>query len=169
MTDTIKKVIEAWLVCKSHTRSNPRFKNNVPTPDKLFCVININLIRPLPIAASRHQYILIAFKHLTKWVKASSYPSSTAKTTALFLLRHVSLRHGGPCVLFSGNGLNFRPQVAIKLPNLFSNKQRLKPPTIRLIMSFLKSQWYFDIHPPQVGILWIYWLDNIPWCRPNSL
>ena len=119
MLDSIQTVLESCLVCKSHTGPNPRFRHDVPAPNKPFHVVSVNLIGPLPIAAGGHRYILIAVNHLTKWVEAASSSSASAKATASFLLRHVFSRHGSPRVLLSDNGLNFTSQIVTKLSNLF--------------------------------------------------
>lgn len=68
MTDTIQKVLDVYLVCKSHTGPNHRLKHNFPAPIKPFHIVSIDIIRSLPVAVGGHQYILIAVDYLTKWL-----------------------------------------------------------------------------------------------------
>lgn len=77
------------------------------------------MISPLPKNIGGHCYILIAVDNLTKWVKASSAASATAKNVASFLLKVLFARHGSPQVLLSNNGLKFTSQVVTELSNLF--------------------------------------------------
>lgn len=105
---------------KSHTGPSPRFKHNIPTPNKPFHVVSIDLIGPLSVAAGGYQYILVAVDHLTKWFEDGSYFSATAKITASFLLYRVFSRHDSPSVLLFDNGLNFTSQAVTELSNLLA-------------------------------------------------
>lgn len=86
-----------------------------------------------------NQYILIAVDHLTRWVKAASYPSATNKFTASFLLQYVFLQHGSTCVLFLGNSINFTSQVVAKTSNLFGTYPKSPCHTTWLKMRLLKT------------------------------
>lgn len=91
MLDYIQTVLDSCIVLKSHTGPKPRFLHDVAAPDKPFHVVSIDMIGKLPVAAGGHKFTLIAVNHLTKWIKAASSSSASAKTTASFLFQMCSL------------------------------------------------------------------------------
>lgn len=58
----------------------------IPVPSKVWSLVTIDLIGPLPTSLSGNNYIVAATDHFSKWSEAQAIPTKSAENVANFLL-----------------------------------------------------------------------------------
>ncbi|PKI69151.1 hypothetical protein CRG98_010466 [Punica granatum] len=81
-----------------------------------FSMWGMDVIGPInPKASNGHMFILVAIDYFTKWIKAVTLASVTAKAVACFLRRDVIARYGVPATIITDNAKNLNNKVIDEL------------------------------------------------------
>ncbi|PKI63907.1 hypothetical protein CRG98_015688 [Punica granatum] len=89
----------------------------------------MDVISPInPKASNGHLFILVAFNYFTKWIKAITLASVTAKAVARFLKRDIIARYGVLATIITDNAKNLNNKVIDKLCAQFKIQHRNSSP-----------------------------------------
>ncbi|PKI66788.1 hypothetical protein CRG98_012794 [Punica granatum] len=77
-----------------------------------------------PKASNGHLFILVAIDYFTKWIKAITLASVTAKVVASFLKRDIIARYGVPATLVIDNAKNLNNKLINELYAQFRIQHR---------------------------------------------
>ncbi|PKI75849.1 hypothetical protein CRG98_003764 [Punica granatum] len=77
---------------------------------------DMDVISPInPKASNGHLFILVSIDYFTKWIKAVTLASVTAKVVAHFLKRDIIAQYGVPATLVTDNAKNLNNKLIDKL------------------------------------------------------
>ncbi|PKI51016.1 hypothetical protein CRG98_028588 [Punica granatum] len=89
----------------------------------------MDVIGPInPKASNRHLFILVAIDYFTRWIKAITLASVTAKAVTRFLKRDIIARYGVPATLVTDNAKNLNNKLIDKLCAQFKIQHRNSSP-----------------------------------------
>ncbi|PKI71772.1 hypothetical protein CRG98_007838 [Punica granatum] len=94
-----------------------------------FSMWGMDVIGPInPKASNGHMFILVAIDYFTKWIKAVTLASVTAKAVARFLRRDVIARYGVLATIITDNAKNLNNKVIDELCAQFKIRHRNSTP-----------------------------------------
>ena len=114
--------VETCETCQR--RGKPKKINPLRTIEvsRVFELIGMDLIGPLPPTSQGNRYIIVMTEYLTKWVEAKAIPNKKAETIAEFLYNDVIARFGTPERMLTDQGTEFLNETVTALQKVMGIK-----------------------------------------------
>jgi len=120
-----KDVIDYINTCKScnERKTLPKDSLRAPmeitsTPSKVFEIVHMDIVGPLPITDRRNKYLLTFQDAFSKYPEAIPIPDQTARTVAEKFVTEIICKHGTPKKLITDQGSNFLSELFIEICKL---------------------------------------------------
>lgn len=121
----VKTYVQSCPACqlKKKPRSSPAGFLMSISASAPFEIVGVDIIGPLPITFTRHQYIIVFTDYLTRWVEAFPMKNATAETVAEIYVREIITRHGAPKKILSDRGTQFLSNLALAIFKYLGTKK----------------------------------------------
>ncbi|PKI67879.1 hypothetical protein CRG98_011723 [Punica granatum] len=127
----------------------------------------MDVIGPInPKASNGHMFILVAIDYFTKWIKAVTLASVTAKAVAHFLRRDVIARYGVPATIITDNAKNLNNKVIDELCAQFKIRHRnFTPYRPQMNVYGMEAVLPIEVEIPSMRILAETELEEAEWAK----
>ena len=107
LKDQVKDNVKACEPCKiGHANFHEPMEMQPIPVTGIYHKVGIDMIGPIQTSKAGNKYIITAIDYMSKWIEAAAVPDST--TTADFLYRNITTRHGTPIEIVSDQGGEFK-------------------------------------------------------------
>ena len=116
--------------CKKCFATNPKMSKEseplhpIPVPSKVWSLVGIDIIGPLPETKNGNKYIVAATDHFTKWSEAAAIPDKSGLSVALFIYSSIC-KLGCMDTVITDQGREFNNELNDKLLDLFQSEHRI--------------------------------------------
>ena len=127
----MKKTITNYIKrCKKCFATNPKMSKEspplhpIPVPSKVWSLVGIDIIGPLPETKNGNKYIVAATDHFTKWSEAAAIPDKSCLSVAQFIYSSIC-KLGCMDTVITDQGREFNNELNDKLLDLFQSEHRI--------------------------------------------
>jgi len=130
MTRDVRLRVRQCEVCQAskHGRPTETTGRRRLYASRLWQVVAVDLVGPMPLSARRNTWILVLTDHFTRWTDALAIPGASAPTVARALDQNVFCYLGLPEQIHTEQGAQFQSQLMGDLCQIWAvNQSRTTP------------------------------------------